>query len=225
MGWPAVKIKTRISTTGTPINTVPSISRRTRARGLATPHEIEPGSLPTCRGYACAAEIPMRMNLLNNRGFTLIELIVVTALIAIMLAVAIPRLERGLFSDNGDKTARWIIATVRQLKEKAIADQQTYLLNVSPDTRQLWISTEGKSEVDATAAHENAYHLPKGMSIEEVAFSENEHYSSGVISIRFYAAGYSDKAVIRMRTSDGDRLSFFIEPFLPQVDFVRGNQG
>jgi len=165
------------------------------------------------------------MRPLSSHGFTLIELIVVTALIAIMLAVAIPRLERGLFPDNGDRTARWIIAQVRQLKEKAIADQKTYLLNVSPDTRQMWISTADMSDADADAAREKAYRLPPGMTIDEVAFSQTEHYSSGVISIRFYAAGYSDKAVIQMRTNDGDRLTFFIEPFLPQVDFVRGSKG
>ena len=55
---------------------------------------------------------------LGNHGFTLIEMIVVTALISIMLVVAIPRLQGGLFSDGGDDTARWIIATVRGLKEK-----------------------------------------------------------------------------------------------------------
>jgi prepilin-type N-terminal cleavage/methylation domain-containing protein len=165
------------------------------------------------------------MRPLSSHGFTLIELIVVTALIAIMLAVAIPRLERGLFSDDGDQTARWLIVNVRQLKEKAIADQKTYLLNVSLDTRQLWISTADMSDAEADAAHKKAYQLPKGMSIEDVAFSQTEHYSDGIIPIHFYPAGYSDKAVIQMRTKDGERLSFYIEPFLPQVDYVRGSQG
>ena len=76
---------------------------------------------------------------MGNRGFTLIEMIVVIALISIMLVVAIPRLEGGLFSDGSDETARWIIATVRGLKEKAVVENKTFLLNVSPDVQRLWI--------------------------------------------------------------------------------------
>jgi general secretion pathway protein H len=207
------------------ISAVPSIIRRNRGRRFTIMHAFASGNLPIRRANPHPAEIRTGTFSLTEHGFTLIELIVVTALIAIMLAVAIPRLGQGLFSDDGDQTARWIIVNVRQLKEKAIADQKLYLLNISLDTRQLWISTADMSDAEADAARGKAYHLPQGMSIDQVTFSQSEHYSSGIISIHFYPAGYSDKAVIQMRTKDGERLSFFIRPFLPQVEFVRGSQG
>jgi prepilin-type N-terminal cleavage/methylation domain-containing protein len=163
--------------------------------------------------------------LLDNRGFTLIELIVVTALISIMLVVAIPRLEGGLFSDGGDETARWIIANVRDLKEKAVIEKKTYLLNVSPDVQRLWITEVGMADADADAAREAGFSLPRGVNIDHVAFSQTERFSSGTIPIAFYPKGYSDKAVIRLRTKDGDRLAFFIEPFLAGVNLVRGPEG
>jgi prepilin-type N-terminal cleavage/methylation domain-containing protein len=163
--------------------------------------------------------------LLGNRGFTLIELIVVTALISIMLVVAIPRLEGGLFSDGSDETARWIIANVRNLKEKAIIEKKTYLLNVSPDVQRLWITEAGMADADADAAREAGYSMPRGVNIDHVAFSQTERLSSGTIPIAFYPKGYSDKAVIRVRTEDGDRLAFFIEPFLSRVNLVRGPEG
>jgi prepilin-type N-terminal cleavage/methylation domain-containing protein len=162
---------------------------------------------------------------LGDRGFTLIEMIVVTTLISIMLVVAIPRLEGGLFSDGGDETARWIIANVRGLKEKAVVENKTYLLNVSPDIQRLWVTEAGMAETDADAAREAGYALPRGVTIDHVAFSRTERASSGTIPIAFYAKGYSDKAVIRVRTNDGDRLAFFIEPFLAGVDLVRGAEG
>jgi prepilin-type N-terminal cleavage/methylation domain-containing protein len=163
--------------------------------------------------------------LLGDRGFTLIEMIVVTALISIMLMVAIPRLEGGLFSDGSDETARWVIVTVRGLKEKAVVENKTYLLNVSPDVQRLWITEAGMGDADADAAREAGYSLPRGVNIDHVAFSQAERVSSGTISIAFYPKGYSDKAVIRMRTDDGDRLAFFIEPFLAGVNLVRGPEG
>ena len=167
----------------------------------------------------------MGMTMFDNRAFTLIEMIVVTALISIILVVAIPRLDGGLFSDGTDATARWIIANVRQLKEKAVVDQKTYLLNVSPDTQWLWITEAGMADADASAAREEGYPLPRGVNIDHVAFSQTERFSSGTIPIGFYPKGYSDKAVIRIRTNDGDRLAFFIEPFLSRVNLVRGSQG
>jgi prepilin-type N-terminal cleavage/methylation domain-containing protein len=167
----------------------------------------------------------MQPLLLANRAFTLVELVVVTTLIGIMLVVAIPRLGGGLFSDGSDETARWIIAAVRQLKEKAIAEQKTYLLNVSPDVQRLWITDIDMTDTDADAAREDGYRLPRGMRIDHVAFTRSERVSSGTIPIGFDPQGYSDKAVIRVRTGDGERLAFFIEPFLSRVDLVKGPQG
>jgi prepilin-type N-terminal cleavage/methylation domain-containing protein len=161
----------------------------------------------------------------DNRAFTLIEMIVVTALISIMLVVAIPRLDGGLFSDGSDETARWLIANVRQLKEKAVLEQKSLLLNVSLDTQRLWITEIGMSDADADSASKEGYALPRGVNIDHVDFSQTERFTSGTITIGFYPKGYSDKAVIRMSTRDGDRIAFFIEPFLPSVDLVKGSQG
>jgi prepilin-type N-terminal cleavage/methylation domain-containing protein len=127
--------------------------------------------------------------LLGNRGFTLIEMIVVTALISIMLVVAIPRLEGGLFSDGSDETARWIIANVRQLKGKGGCRTQNLLLNVSPDVQRLWITEAGMADADADAAREAGYALPRGVNIDHVAFSQTERFSSGTIPIGFYPKG------------------------------------
>ncbi|GAB6909456.1 hypothetical protein JCM12296A_53000 [Desulfosarcina cetonica] len=161
---------------------------------------------------------------LDNRAFTLVEMVVVTALISIMLIVAIPRLESGLLTDGSDETARWVIANVQHLKEKAVLDQKIYRLNVSPDTRQLWVSADDLPETENTTVPEQAYRLPRGMTIDQVAFSSTHHVSSGTIPISFYPQGYSDKAVIRMRAGNGEKLTFFIEPFLPRVHLVRGNE-
>lgn len=162
---------------------------------------------------------------LNNRAFTLVEMVVVTALIGIMLVVAIPRLGGGLFSDGSDETARYIIGTVRQLKQKAITDQKTYLLNVSPNIQRIWVTNADMAETDASSARDEGYRLPRGIRIDHVALPGSERVSSGTIPIGFYAQGYSDKAIIRMRTNDGERLAFHIEPFLSTTELVRGRQG
>lgn len=179
---------------------------------------------PAVYQWAPAFNLPESL-LLGNRAFTLVEMIVVTTLISIMLVVAIPRLDGGLFSDGSDETARWIIANVRQLKEKAIIDQKVYQLNVSPDIRRLWVTAAILTDDDAATAREEGHQLPRGVTIDHVAFSQTERFSSGTIPIVFYPEGHSDKAVIRIRTNDGERLAFYIEPFLPGANLVRGSQG
>ena len=139
--------------------------------------------------------------------------------------VAVPRLSGGPFSGGSDAAARWIIANVAHLKEKAVADQKIYLLNVSPDTQQIWITAADISEVETTSARNDGYTLSRDAHIDQVAFSETERFSSGTIPIHFFPGGFSDRAVIHMRTRDGDRLAFLIEPFLPGVELIRDIRG
>ena len=161
----------------------------------------------------------------NDRAFTLIEMVAVTALISIMLVVAIPRLSGGILSGGDDETLRWIIANVRQARENAVDQQKLYLLNVSLDAQRLWVAPVDLAETEAAAAREKGFRLPRGVDIDHVALSQSNRLSSGTIPIGFYPEGYSDRAVIRIRTNDGDRLAVYIEPFLPGVNVVRGSEG
>lgn len=161
----------------------------------------------------------------NERAFTLIEMVVVTALISIMLVVAVPRLQSNISPDSGDEAVRWIIANFHQAKENAVNHQQIFVLNVSFDTQQLWVAPADLPEAEAAGLREKGYRLPRGVSIDHVAISQTDRISSGTVPIGFYPQGHSDKAVLRIRTNDGDRFSVYIEPFLPRVNVVRGSEG
>ena len=79
---------------------------------------------------------------ISTNGFTLIELIVVIALISIMLLVAVPNFSGFLFTDHTNKTARWIMTKVKLLKERAVCDQKNYVLNADLDSNFLWVTDE-----------------------------------------------------------------------------------
>jgi prepilin-type N-terminal cleavage/methylation domain-containing protein len=150
-------------------------------------------------------------------GFTLIELIVVISLISLILFVAIPRFQSTVFTDNTNKTSRWIMGKVQSLKTRAVRDQNLYILHVSLDANKLWVSDGSMSEEELENAELQGYKLPDDVRLIDVEYPQNEIIALGTADIRFYQKGYSDKALIHLENSDSEQRSFLIEPFLPGV--------
>jgi general secretion pathway protein H len=161
--------------------------------------------------------IPNNNFITKNQGFTLIELIVVMALISILLFFAIPRLDINIFSNDNRNVSTWILFTVKSLKEKAQQESARYILYVDMDNDLMWSGLETKPEDQEAASKENQYKLPEGMQVLDVEFPGMERKSSGIAEIYFYPKGYSDKAVIHIQDNDHNRNSFVIEPFLSEV--------
>ena len=152
----------------------------------------------------------------HSKGYTLIEMIVVIALLGIMITFTVPRLHSALFLDDTDTASRWIIAKVQALREAAIQKQKQHILHIDMDTHRIWDTDESMSEENRENASLNAYVLPGNVRIVEVEFPIGGKISSGRADIRFYKTGHTDKALIHL--DDGERqLSFLIEPFLTKV--------
>jgi prepilin-type N-terminal cleavage/methylation domain-containing protein len=152
----------------------------------------------------------------NTRGFTLIELIVVIALLGIMIGFSVPRLHDTLYLDDTRKASRWIIGKVHALREAAIQKQKQYMLHIDMDSNRIWDSEESMSEESRNEAALNAQALPGNIEIIDVQFLIGGKVSSGRADITFYKSGYSDKALIHIQDED-EQLTFLIEPFLTKV--------
>ena len=151
-------------------------------------------------------------------GFTLIELIVVLALMGLMLFFSLPRLQNNPFLDNSKQSSRWLIDKIQALKENAIRDQKMYTLHFDLDSGRIWETNESMSQDDIESAVLNSYALPDDLRIVDIEYPTRGKINSGQAAITFYKAGYTDKALVHMQ--DGDTyLSFLMEPFLPNVQF------
>jgi general secretion pathway protein H len=153
----------------------------------------------------------------RQAGFTLIELVVVMSLLALMLYVAIPRLQNDLLSDGTLRAARWIIAQVRTLQEEAVRVQATFSLHLDLTANRLWVTDERMDAAQQEAAEDAAYRLPRGVSLREVAYPGGNRQTVGVAQIRFYPEEVSDMALIHLSDDGGREFSFRIEPFLAGV--------
>lgn len=153
----------------------------------------------------------------KNSGYTLIELVVVIALISIMLFFAIPRFQGAVFTDNTRKVSRWIINTIRSLKAAAVRDQKQYVLIIDIDSGKFQITTDSMSEEERQSAGQNEFTLPEDVRIIDVEFPFKGKVTGGQVEISFYKSDYSDKAMIHIINDRRRQMSFLIEPFLPGV--------
>ena len=153
----------------------------------------------------------------RNSGFTLIELIVVIALLSIMLAFALPRFEGSMLTNNNKKVIRWFINQVQILKQNSLKNRKIYTLNISPDAGKMWISDESMTEEALEAASQNGFSMPDNITITGVLYPDGKKISFGNAEIRFYKTGYSDKVIIHIEDDDNNPTSLLIEPFLPNI--------
>lgn len=153
----------------------------------------------------------------QTSGFTLIELIVVIALLSIMLAFAIPRFESGMLTDSNKKVTRWFMNQVQLLRQNSLKSRKVFILNISPDEGKMWVTDDDMTEEALEAASANAYSLPEDIRVKGVLYPDGEKISFGSARIRFYKEGYSDKVIIHTEDDDNNPMSLLIEPFLPKI--------
>lgn len=171
-------------------------------------------------GY-CKAQIalnigPRTTSQGHGNGFTLMELIVVMALLAIMLVFSVPRLHETLFLDESKTSARWIIGKIRALKEAAVRNKVHYTLHFDLDTAHYWETDGSMSAEDLESAAMKTKPLPDELKIADIEYPVRGKISSGQTAIIFYKNGYSDKALVHVH--DGEAYaSYLIEPFLSEV--------
>jgi len=153
----------------------------------------------------------------NNRGFTLIEMVVVLALVALLLAVTLPRLAVNPFSDTKRQTTLWIANKIQQLKEQSLRGARSHTLHIDIDAGHLWSTHAGMRADEIDHARQGGYTLPEGARIEYVEFPQSAPQTAGEAEIMFFEKGHSQMALIQARFANTSRRAFLIEPFLPRV--------
>jgi len=158
-----------------------------------------------------------------SKGFSLLELIVVLALMGLILAFTIPRIHQVLSPNNLRKAAAWLVAQSTAARARAAASQIQHSLHLDLGEKRLWVTDASLSQEAALAARKNAFRMDQNVRIREVAFPERTAVSSGTTAITFYPDGHADPAWIRLEDSAGLTVSLFIEPFLPRIRWHHGD--
>jgi prepilin-type N-terminal cleavage/methylation domain-containing protein len=82
----------------------------------------------------------------DRRGFTLLELMAVIAMLAIVAAIVFPRLDPFLPKRRLKSAARLLSGTITMAYGESIADNKIYRLYMDPSTDMYWITEVTKIE-------------------------------------------------------------------------------
>ena len=149
----------------------------------------------------------------NNKGFTLIELVVVMGLIVMMIGLTMPQIRNTLLSDGLKRTALRMVGLAKNLRDEAIREHKTYGLHMDMARQQYWIGFAAMTEEEQLLARENAEKLPRNVQILDVWFKEGGRVSEGEVVILFFKKGYVQPSAIHLGDDDDRRFTIVLSPF------------
>lgn len=153
----------------------------------------------------------------GEKGFTLIELVVVVLLIGLTMVLSVPRLRYAMLTDDLRGTVRRMVGTVRTLRNEAIREQKAYALHFDLESNRLWADSADMTDEERIEAHQKAFQLPKGVRVLDVWRSGKGKEVAGEAVIRFTKKGYMEQSVIHLGAEDGRRFTLIFSPFLRRV--------
>jgi prepilin-type N-terminal cleavage/methylation domain-containing protein len=153
----------------------------------------------------------------TNHGFTLIELMLVVALIGLFLVVAVPATRDALTSDPLKKASRQLIGLERKLRTDAVRDQIDYILNLDLSKASFWVTTPDMTPEKIDDIKKNQQHLPEGVAIADVVTESNKKQSAAVVVLKFSKKNACPPAVIHLACEER-AMTLVINPFLGVTD-------
>ncbi|SEM51921.1 general secretion pathway protein H [Syntrophus gentianae] len=153
---------------------------------------------------------------MNNRAYTLIELIVVLALVSAMLLIALPSLQDTLSAYPVWTEARKLAERIEESRNKASREQMDYTLHVDLEKGLLWTCRRSEPAESQDRSGNSVWTLPKGVRITGIRCGSGEIRKTGESQILFSGQGYAQSAVIYLHRDDLS-VSLTVLPFMKAV--------
>jgi general secretion pathway protein H len=169
----------------------------------------------------------------RQKGFTLLELIVVMVLISLTAVFTIPKIQSSLYSNELSATAQRVVSLVTATAQEARARHTSYTLRFYPDIKKfVTVPVTGGTET-AEEEQDRAFlrvrlddsvslagiETPKTETLTEDNAENAENNETGIL---FTSKGYTRKAAIHLENDTGDQLTVILSPFLGLARILDG---
>lgn len=159
----------------------------------------------------------------SQTGFTLLELVIVVALIGLLLVLAVPSIQVGVFNDPLQKSCRKIIALLHETRDRAIREQQPYIIFTDLDRNRLWYIKDPKGSVETAEVSEDiVLELESGVEFYGIWVKSKGEVSRGIQELWVTKQGYMDQSILRLEDDDGVSMSLAVSTFISQVELHEG---
>ncbi|MCP3892964.1 MAG: prepilin-type N-terminal cleavage/methylation domain-containing protein [Desulfobulbaceae bacterium] len=161
----------------------------------------------------------------HDDGFTLIELIIVCALIGVFLTLAVPSMRNAVFNDPLKMSTRKLVGFVSGLREVAVRNQVEYLLHISQIDNRIWYeedspkATEDNKSLEKSAEEQNSFEMAEDIRISEVWIGGKESSALNETVVWISNQGLMNHTKIQLQDDLGNDLTVDFFPFIetPQI--------
>lgn len=149
----------------------------------------------------------------KNRGFTLIELVVVLFILSLMAVLIVPRLP-STQSEELKSSAKTVASTIRYLQNRAVTSSSRYFLKIEPAKNSMEVleyALDGATNRPSDSLL-NKKILSDSVEIKDIFTSRNGKVNDGEIRIEPTKAGIRDFTIIHLANKKGENYTIMIFP-------------
>ncbi len=154
------------------------------------------------------------MTMRGGKGYTLVELVAVVALVGLLGSFAVPRLRHGFYSDGLPGSAVKIAGLVRELRNEARAERVGHRLCLDLDSGEFWVEKSEMTDGERLQARGNASGLPEGVRLVGVWLRGEAVVGRGEVSIDVSGNGYVRPSAVYLKNDAKEVIALKFKPFL-----------
>ncbi len=154
---------------------------------------------------------------IDNKGFTLLELIVVCALIGIMLVVSVPALRNTLLEDQLKTTSRRMIGFINGVRELAVREHHAYVIHFNRTENTLWYEKDQHTDNKEKLMDRQSFTLSDDVRISEIWTRSKGVFPLNLDKIWVSRKGYMDQLILHLTDVQENVMSLHFSPFLQTV--------
>lgn len=157
----------------------------------------------------------------GNRGYTLVELVVVIFLMGVMLFLAVPSMRNVFLGDPLQTAARKLAGITRDLRVDAVREQVDYILLFDLNRNGYWTYAADMTPEKKDEMRKQAILFSEGIKITDIYHVGGVKKNEGEVVTIFYKNGVVQPTVIHLSREE-KALTLILEPFLHKVRILDG---